>query len=131
MNLLEAVLEEARAPLPATDIIRALRHRFQLLFTDPEQIDGTLVAVPSSESVEDQVTAASEAEQLLQNLTPEEVLILKSEHLSVRELGDKLGCSKSTAASKRRKLRGFLSDSWTVFVGSTSSESESPPGDHP
>ena len=131
VSILKAVLNEACAPLPATEIIRALRHRFQLLFTDPEQIDDTLIDVASSESVEEQVVVASEAEELLQILTSEEMDILKSEHLSVRELGDKLGCSKSAAAAKRQKLRRFLSDSWTTVPGSTSSESESPAGEHP
>lgn len=130
LALLKAVLAEASAPLPATDIIRALRHRFAILYTEPEQLHDAVISWSSLESVEDQVTAMSEAERLLQILTPEEIVIAESGHLNVRELGDKLGCSKSAAATKRQKLRRFLSETWTGFDSPSSSENAIPSGDN-
>jgi hypothetical protein len=121
VRLLQAVISRAGAPLPASEIIRTLRHRFGLLYTESSTLDEAIPYAQVPGSVEEEAISVLEAHGVLETLTSEEIVILESEHLTDRELGEKLGCSKSTANVKRLRLREHLELlGWTDKVDSSS-----------
>jgi hypothetical protein len=132
VRLLEAVISRAGAPIPASEIMRTLRHRFRLLYTETATLDDAIPYSQVPESVEEQAIAALEAHQAIETLTPEEITILESEELTDRELGEKLGCSKSTANVKRMRLREHLELlGWTDADDSSSDHGDTPTGEQP
>lgn len=108
VRLLRAILSRAGAPLPASEIIRTMRHRFGLLYTEPSALDEAIPYAQVPGSVEEEAISSLEAQGVLETLTPEEIVILESENLTDRELGEELACSKSTANVRRLRLREHL-----------------------
>jgi hypothetical protein len=132
VQLLHTVISRAGAPLPASGIIRTLRHRFGLLYTDPSTLDEAIPYAQVPGSVEEEAISALEARRVLETLTPEETVILESGELTDRELGEKLGCSKSTANVKRLRLREQLEIlGWTDADDSSSDHGDRPTGEEP
>lgn len=129
-RLLVAAIDAADAPLEASQITRVARHRFQLLMTEAVALDDVETRIPIAGSAESEALANMEAREVFDELTPEQRTIVERWDVPVRELATVLGCSKSTAANKRARLREHLSLlGWTDIRDSSSDMGDATTGD--